>query len=1205
MKKKWNRCLFFNKAHTKKWLAMKLCFVFLMVFMVSGYANINAQNQLVTLDLRNASYYQLFNEINKQTGLHFVYNTNQLRQLAAIDVHAENKKVKELLDEVLAGTSFSYIFDNNVVVLKLNSNQPQQKIFRVSGVVLDDKKAPLPGVTIRLDSTVMGTVTNTDGKFTIQVPFQKGYLIFSFVGFKQKRVAFEAGKELTVILEEDVAQLEDVVVTGYQVIDRRKVSSAITSIQAEDLDFQGALTVDQMLEGKVPGLMISTLSATPGAATKMRLRGSTTFTGTREPLWVIDGIIYENPVPLTASDINSWDNINLIGNAISGLNPNDIERVDILKDASATAIYGTRAANGVIVITTKQGQDGDVTIGYSGNVKVVQRPGYEHFDMMNSKERIDVSREIIDKGLWFSNTPARVGYEGAVMDYWDKKINYNEFEQRVYAMESNNADWFKALYRPAISQSHSLSLSGGGNKTKYYFSVGYSDENGAEKWVDLSRITSRMNLTSKLRKNLTAVVNMSGSVQNADYVHSAYSLFDAAYYTSRTIPIYNEDGSYHYIPKLVASSDDVYAGYNILNELDRSNQKIINKSFNLTGTMSWTIVPGIKYSGTASYTSTTNTQEEWIADKTFYTDNLHLQRAPLLDKGGVYGTGTTDQSSWTLRNQLNISKMLGGKHNINVDLGQEARSTKYWGVSKTSIPGYLYDQGQKFSPFTQATALNYAYITAVNRWFVGTSPSVYPSITNREQNNLSFYGTFTYSYESLFSVNFNIRNDGSNTFGQYKRSRFNPTWSVSGRMNLTEMGFMRDPDKRNSFAIRASYGYRGNVPNASPYLLISSPTVNALLDDDIAYVTDFPNANLNWEKTSTVNTAIDYSFLRGRISGALDVYYSLSTDLLTYRKISLVNGEGQRMVNSGSATNFGVEFNIRTVNIDMKDFRWTTSFSVATNKNKIKKGEVSNVSANRYMNYLQGSVIKENQNVDGFYSYRFAGLDDRGLPRYKNLYGNDPNLTRDEVFETVFTYSGSRVPLAYGNFSTEAAYKNWRVRANFNYKVGHKVRLLQLYNGAQSLPLPERNMQRTFTQRWRNPGDKTDIPALSNEYLNMSTTALGPITPQNEWTYTMVDAGYDRIIGPSSNTGWFMYDYSDIRVAKGDFIRIRDISLGYNFPKKWMDSIGLQNARMDFQVQNVGVIVFDKKLKGQDPEQVQHVGMPTLPTYSVNLSFNF
>ena len=262
---------------------------------------------------------------------------------------------------------------------------------------------------------------------------------------------------------------------------------------------------------------------------------------------------------------------------------------------------------------------------------------------------------------------------------------------------------------------------------------------------------------------------------------------------------------------------------------------------------------------------------------------------------------------------------------------------------------------------------------------------------------------------------------------------------------------------------------------------------------------------------------------------------------------------------------------------------------------------------NTYTNYVNGSVIKEGASVDGFYSYQFDRLDEHGLPRFKNLTGNSSNMTNEEFLSTIFAYSGTRTPTAYGSFSTEFMYKKLSLRAEFSYKFGYKVRMLRLYqDDKNALPAPEDNMAKAMVNRWRQPGDEayTTIPGLSNEELAVPE---GDVIPgeSEAYKYTMVDVAFRNIVGPLTYTGWYMYDYSDLRVAKADNIRIRSISLGYTLGGNWLKNLGVGGARVDFSVQNIGVIVFDKKLKGQDPDQVQSIGMPTLPTYNLSLNVNF
>lgn len=1181
----------------------------------------SASSQNVNLQFENAGLRQIFKSLKQQTGFLFMFNEEELDETVRLTLNESGIDLKIALDKILKDLPYTYAVSDGFVVIKPTVETQQQdtepEMIKIHGKVTDGTGEPLPGVCIVLKGSATGVATDIDGIYHMVLAKKKQILQFSFVGMETKEITWDGQTELNVKMESCVLKMEEVVVTGYQTIDKRKLTSAITSISAEDLDFRGALTVDQMIEGKIPGLLTTTLSTKPGAATKMRLRGTSTFTGTREPLWVIDGIIYENPVPLSADEINSWDNINLIGNAITGLNPQDIERIDVLKDASATAIYGTRASNGVIVVTTKTGQIGETTLNYSFNASLQRRPKYSDFELMNSKERIDVSREIVDKGLYFTYTPERLGYEGLMMDYWDKKISFAEFQQKVSELEAVNADWFGALYRNAFSHSHDLSLSGGNRGTKYYFSIGYNSNSGSEIGADLWRLTARMNLSTRLRDNILMDIRLSGSVQEADYNPVGYSAFDEAYYTNRTIPIRNADGSLHYVDKKVntdnTTQEAIYAKYNILNEFANGSNQVTNKSLNFTASLNWELLPNLRYVGMVGLTTTTNLTEDWMGEKSFAiaemrmydygtTINGNVSVGSIVD-GGTYANSSMNQYAWTIRNQLNYNFDINKIHHFNIDLGHEAKSTVYKGTTSGTFPGFFKEQGLTFVMFPyNVDSKNYQYYQALRKWFLSRDGGVFPTLTDKVENTLSFYGTFTYTYENRYSINFNIRNDGSNRFGQYNNEKFNPVWSVSGRWNINEEAFF-NTEWMETLALRASYGYRGNVPNESPYMLMHRPETQ-VSGELGAILNSFPNANLKWEKTSTVNAGLDWSFLGGRISGAFNYYMSKSVDLVASRPVSLVNGMESLKYNDGEAKNTGIEFSISTRNINTKNFKWRTSFSVSHNKNVVKRGmKGDNVVKNTYESYVNGSVVTEGESVDGFYSYQFDGLDNYGLPRFKNLSGNEANMTQEEYLKKIFKFSGSRTPVYFGNFSTEFQYKRLSLRAEFNYKAGYKTRLLRLYkDNNASLPFPEDNLSKTFVNRWRTAGDenRTDIPGLSNVALDIP----GEITPSasEAYQYTIVD--YD-IAGPSVNAGWYMYDRSDLRVANASHIRIRSVSMGYELPMKWIKRFGMKYARLDFQAQNLGVIVFDKKLKGQDPDQVESIGMPTLPTYNLNLSVSF
>lgn len=1107
-------------------------------------------------------------------------------------------------------------------------NNPVSPVPTFTGRVLDEKGEPLPSayITVRMNNGLEShSVTDLEGQFSFAATGNEERLYASYVGYKESQMYVKEGKYNYVFrLKVDEKMIEEVVVTGYNTIDKRKLTSSISSITAEDLDMKGKLNVSEMLEGKIPGLMVLTNSATPGAAPSMRLRGTSTFTGSREPLWVIDGIIYENPVPLTADDINSLDNVNLIGNAISGLNPQDIARIDVLKDASATAIYGTRAANGVIVVTTKTGEAGKVHVNYSFNAQVTNRPHYSDFNLMTSKQRIDVSREIMDKGLYFQSMPERYGYEGAMMDYWDKKISFPEFQSQVSQMEANNTDWFGELYRNAFSQTHNVSLSGGTSSTRYYSSVSYTNDAGAERGTDLQRFTARMNLTSHITDRLSVDLRMSGSYQDANYNNGYYSAFDEAYYTNRIFPAREADGSYSYIQKLITedmtTQKKVYGKYNILNELDNSSQRIKNTSLNLTGNLNWEIIKGLRYTTTVGLTTTNNGMENAIGERTFYCAGLRgydygatpprvdaTEQSRLLD-GGVWSNSNTGQLAYMWRNQINYNFDIKNTHMFNFDLGHEMSSTRYRGQASGLIPGYMPDQGETFVNYWAGSVDDAKrYYWYLRQWFMGSGDvkaTAFPSITDKKNNTLSFYMTATYSLKNYFSFNFNVRNDGSNQFGQYENAKFNPVWSASGRVNLHEMHFLEDVEWLNMLSVRASYGYRGSVPSVTPYLIISTPKTNSTTGELSSQISAYPNANLKWEKTSTWNGGVEASMLKNRINVGLDFYHSRSSDLITNRAVSLINGTTDLYYNNGIATNTGVELSLSTLNIKSKDFTWRTSFMYSYNKNSVKQGVVSD---NMYGDYISGSVIVDGASVDGFYSYQFAGLDQYGLPRFKNLEHLPAGLSRDQVLQTVLTYSGTRTPKSHGSFSTEFRWKQLSLRAQFTYKFGYKQRLLALYqDGNPALPQPENNLNSAFVDRWRQQGDenKTNIPGLTNVSLNLPT-GTETINDANRHTFTMADYRYLRDIGPTTYAGWYMYDNSDERVVSCNHIRFRQLTLAYDLPETWLSRIGFGDCRIDFQAQNIGVWTFDKKLKGQDPDQVASIGMPVLPMFNFGIQFSF
>ena len=394
----------YNKL-TKICLIMRLSVFFMFAFIMNITANTVAQKTM-TLTARQMTFKEIFLELKKQTGYTVVYSNQRLNVDRQLNVEFKDASVKDVLDKVLVGSGLTYEMMDDFIIL--SSIAQRQKVgVRIVGKVTDEKNYPLPGVTIIVKGLTLGTVTDKDGKYALTLmKTEKLSLLFSFIGMETQEVKYVGKDTINVTMKESAEQLEEVIVnTGYQRIDARTTTSAITSIKADDIRVPGITTIDKMLEGHVPGMIFMQNSGQVGATPRLRIRGTSTVLGNQEPLWVVDGIVQQDPVNVDPQQLNDLDFVNLLGNAISGLNPEDIEQIDVLKDASATAIYGARAANGVIVITTKKGKQGPPSVSYSFAGTYARRPRYSDrsVDMMNSQERVELSRELIERGMTYPN----------------------------------------------------------------------------------------------------------------------------------------------------------------------------------------------------------------------------------------------------------------------------------------------------------------------------------------------------------------------------------------------------------------------------------------------------------------------------------------------------------------------------------------------------------------------------------------------------------------------------------------------------------------------------------------------------------------------------------------------------------------------------------------------------------------------------------
>lgn len=417
----------------------------------------------------------------------------------------------------------------------------------LEGVVVSQKGEPIIGAVVRDRDSKAQAVTDIDGKFKIVAASERLTINVTYLGMKPASWSGKATDVCIILMDDDAQQMQEVVVTGYQQLDRRHLTSSVTSKDMDDLRIAGVADVSKMLEGQIPDLVSMAPSGEINATNRIRIRGTSTLVGNREPLWVVDGIILTDPVGLSSDVLNDPDYVNRIGNAIAGINPQDIKRIDVLKDAAATALYGTRAANGVIVVTTKSGREGKPVVSYNAQLTIRRRPYYtdEKINLMNSAERIQFSQYLTEQHYIFPSGMPKVGYEQALQNLYTGVYSQAEFESEVARMQTMNTDWFDILCHNSFSHDHSVSVTGGSEKVRYYTSIGYTDQDDVIKNTTNRRYTAMAKIDMDLTPKLKLQMNVNGYLNKRQYAQDDNNPIDYAYNTSRAIPAYNADGSYY------------------------------------------------------------------------------------------------------------------------------------------------------------------------------------------------------------------------------------------------------------------------------------------------------------------------------------------------------------------------------------------------------------------------------------------------------------------------------------------------------------------------------------------------------------------------------------------------------------------------------------------------------------------------------------
>ena len=1198
-----------NSHHKGSLLKKGISFLLLLIMTVPVLAVNNAtlfqqvKQKKVTINKTDGPVKEILEEIKRQTNFDFVINAKFITDLGKRTLKVNDVTVDEALLSLLQGTKYKYQIVNNHITFVLE-NSPQKntgkEIITIKGTVTDANQNTLPGVTILLEGTTIGISTNLEGSYVLEIPQQeKIVLVYSFMGMKTKRVEYKGQNTINVTLEEDVVTFEEIVVTGYGNVTKGNSTGASSNVDPEKNMVPNS-SIDQMLQGVVPGMLVTNTSGLVGASPKIRVRGTATLLGTQEPVWVVDGVIQRDPQPFNSNDNTNFsadiDDIKeLAGNAISWLNPNDIETITVLKDASATAIYGSKAANGVIVVTTKKAKIGKVSVNYSGDFSIGQRPRYGLYDLMNSQEFMQFSKEIHEERRQYPSGSfvLPIGFRALLEKYLAKEITLDEMNQEYMYLAGRNTDWFKILFRNSFNHSHSIGISGGSDKIQNRTSMSFSQQKGEAKGNDMTSFQATSNTSINFGEKLIINLLLKGSIREVDGFAYGVDPFKYAYNTSRAIPAYNEDGSLYYHEKSgetskAISNKHIY-NYNILNELDNTGSTSNSRIWGATIDLKFQIFYGLKYQGLVSYNSSSVDTRQYATERSFYITQYRgyeygsvqpngiETKSSRLPMGGILATSLTNTSTITVRNSLVFDRLFQDKHRVTLQLGIETNTVKTKGNS-SSRNGYMPDRGESFvtppSSYWQLGDPDWEYD---NSSYVRGSFSV----VNRIENELSEYASAIYAYDNRYVVNFSGRVDASNRFGQDKNKRFEPTWSVGLKWRIARERVLNDMWWLNNLDIYGSYGYQGNAVSSVSPELIATNSFSTLIQSYVLKIKTLPYPDLGWEKTKTFNLGIDASFLNNRVNFTFNYFRKISK-VLSSKSVPYENGVQNGIVTGSTLENFGYDFVINVVPIRTKDFSWQLSLNTAVTRNKIKKNE----RVNTLSDYISGSCIVPGEPYSTFYSYEFDQLNpENGQPMFKNMdieYGKTP--------ADFLVKSGKYIPDFSGGLDMQFKYKRLTLFALFAIQWGGNRRLPKLYPTATSsnpgLPGPEQNVSRKLAKRWKKQGDEayTNIPSLPG--IGGESIKL----PATETTGTTI------------NTTYSMYNNSNIRVANTDFVRCRTLSLSYEFNDKWLKQIHVNRLLLRASMTNPFMWVRDKKWDGLDPETGD---WPTRRTTSLSLQVMF
>ena len=1177
-------------------ICMRLTFFIFLCINLQAMGNTMAQH--VSLSLKNVPLKQALNEVQKQTTYDFFINAAYLSKAKTVSIELKNAPIQQALDAIFAQQPFGYSLNNKIITIAPRKEstvdeatkrlQATQQL-EMSGKVVDEQGKPVAGATVTEVGATLTTITDSNGAFHIRVQGKNASLRINMLGYTAVTLPYQESP-LRVVMRLSDNEMEEVVVTGFQNISKKLFTGASASVKMADTKIEGMTDIGRMLEGRVAGVSVQNVSGTFGSAPKIRVRGATSITGDNKPLWVVDGVVLEDIVNISNDQLSSGDALTLIGSSVAGINAEDIESFEILKDASATALYGARAMNGVVVITTKKGKVGAPVVNYTGNFSTYLKPSYSTFNIMNSADQMSVYSEMDRKGL-LNLAPALRKANGGVYTKMYNLINtYDEStgkfllenttearEQFLNRYAKANTNWFDVLFRNSFVQEHSISISSGTDKASHYFSGSYYDDNGYTIADNVKRFTGNMRSEYKIGDRVTAGVIVNGSLRDQkvpgtlarenDVVRGEYTRnFDINPYsyalnTSRTLTPYDENGDLEFFTRN-------YAPFNIIHELENNKIQVNMVDFKIQGELGVKILKNLEYKALGSVRYVKSSRENMVTEysnmsgayraannSTIRDRNNFLYNDPdkpyqekqiVLPEGGFYLRGDDMLKSYYGRHTLQYKTDFMDGHRINAFVGQDIRFADRQNSYNNGY-GYQYDKGGV--PFTDYRIVKQMLEGNYN----------YFGMDYNYDRFVSFFGNVQYDYKSRYVFSFSSRYDGSNKMGNTRKSRWLPTWTFSGAWNIDEEPFMKDVEAISMLKLRGTYGLTANIGNARNSTAIFNNTqTNRPYVSEIEskiVISALENAELTWEKQYETNAGLDLGIFQNRFTLSADYFHRNGFELINTVRTSGIGGQATKSANYADMTSNGIDITMGMSWLRESDWRYRTNFTLGYVKNRIKNL--------RSLPRIFDLVIPEGGPkiggpVRGLYSVAFEGLDPlTGVPTFIDHNGSiNPHVYLQSTNTDYLKMEGSVDPLYTGGLSNVVSYKGVTLNVFVTYQWGNKIRLDRVfkseYSDLDATP-------REFLDRWTMPGDEatTNIPSIIDGQIK---EVLGSTYPYNN------------------------YNFSTERVVDGSFVRLKTIALNYQLPARISSYLKVKSLSTAFNANNIWLIYADKKLKGQDPE---------------------